>query len=468
MKNEKIIEAWDKMKPGGEIKQEILNDITQKHNQRSKLSAARLFRPAKIIAAAAAILLVVGLINIQTVIAFISGLIYVPGVGLTDNENVKYYGLEEPVSIATEYGVIKIEYISKITQGDTTELNILMTTKDCFYAAQNEVLSSIIPISVYSGELIFDESYFSGLSTESFYRTIPLNPQGPMGEIPGDYTAFFINYKNFPDINEFDIKLGEASVEHISLTKNPGEFALSKENNGVTYGLYKIKGSESLSFNGIYGIDFNESYSVVANAGKKYTDNYIYYYDGDGNTIGGGAYGISFGKGYSILNIDGNTSEIKGLKADHVLIDYHLTRNIINGEPVNRGGEMLIEIPVLKDGETMETDIQINIGKYVYKITELRREENIIYYKDNAVNFEEIDGAKYDEAVKNQEYIIHGAYFIDANTSEIYSLEFEDSGVYAAATGGEIRGFDENAETISLVLRNILIYQFGDFSVEFD
>ena len=56
MKNDKIINVWDKMKPCEEIKQEILNDITQKQQKRSKLSILKSFKPAKIIATAAALI----------------------------------------------------------------------------------------------------------------------------------------------------------------------------------------------------------------------------------------------------------------------------------------------------------------------------------------------------------------------------------------------------------------------------
>ncbi|MCL2775822.1 MAG: hypothetical protein FWD71_21120 [Oscillospiraceae bacterium] len=64
MKNKKIIDAWNKMKPSVEIKKQIFNEIMQRYNIRRPVYK----QPVKIIAAAAAVVIVVGgvgLINIQ-------------------------------------------------------------------------------------------------------------------------------------------------------------------------------------------------------------------------------------------------------------------------------------------------------------------------------------------------------------------------------------------------------------------
>ena len=58
-KNNKIIEAWDKMKPGDEIKEQIFEDIMQKRLQRKKSPRFRFGKTTKIIAAAAAMILCV-------------------------------------------------------------------------------------------------------------------------------------------------------------------------------------------------------------------------------------------------------------------------------------------------------------------------------------------------------------------------------------------------------------------------
>ena len=463
MKNEKIAGAWDKMKPSAELKEQILVDIMQKYNQKNKKAIFKSFKPAKIIATAAAVLLVAGLINIQTVIAFLSGLFFVPGIGLTDDASITYYGIEEPFEIETEYGIMKIEYISKVTQGGKTDLNIYMTTKDSYPASWIDPLV----ISAHSGgEMIFEAEVLDRAITH-------------------DAKAFFLTYRDFPDIDAFDLDL-YGSLAGVSLKEISGEVAFSKENNGVTLAVQKVKGSETMYFTGIYGASIKPENYRFSGAMSRF---HSFAYDNGGNPfdlLDGGAERF-FHNGFSV-GFHKNADGIKGFKSDRLELYYgkqpdsFMSVTAPIGLPTHYPFD-IFELPVPKDGETLEIDIEIAVGQYIYRITSISREGDRLYFEDNstlkfkygengeingAVTWEPAQGTpEYAQAVENREYSIGWAQFICGDLTEDMPWYGWD-GRYERVAGSLITGFDENAENVKLALVEILIYQYGNFDVEFE
>jgi hypothetical protein len=149
-----------------------------------------------------------------------------------------------------------------------------------------------------------------------------------------------------------------------------------------------------------------------------------------------------------------------------------------------------VEIPVPKDGETIQVNIEIPIGSHTFRITEVRREGDNIYYESNAhavltkkaknsvdtgsytthgIPTAWDDPDAYEKAVKNAESFIE---FIDfCPVSDLYvpaeQLAEMFGGAFPKMCGGYIWDFDENAESLTFYFVHASIIQFGDFDIEF-
>ena len=424
MKNEKIINALNELEPSEEIENEIFDNIIKKQNTKRSI-----FKPTKIIATAAAVMLIIGLVNIQTVIAFVSGLFFVPGVGLTSDENIIYEGLEKPIVIETDYGSLTLEFLSKVTRNGKTNLSLYIDSKD-IPAKDSQDYPITLNISV-SGENIVSEDWLGGGGTWDRNNTV-------------NHVYYFYSCENFPDINEFDLALCGTET-HIILTEQPNNFALSKENNGVTLAAYKFNGVNMMCID-ILNKHINP-------------DEYKYYFNDLKSKDGS----------YHLLNIFPSDEEIKSFKTDVLVIDYY--RDSAHAE--------VIEIPIPKDGDTIATEIKVPIGDYIYEITEVRREGDIIYYTDNSIprettffNFENgqwqgsqliPQGDELEKAIKDRKMYIDTARIIA-------DWDWENDWENAPKTSymGAIWNFDENADTIRLKLTDITIRQYGDFDIIFE
>ena len=430
---------------------------------KNKIIKNPVFKPSKIIAVAAVVLLAVGLINIQTVIAFFNGLFFIPGIGLTENENIKYYGLEGPFEIETKFGVMKIEYISKVTQGSKTSLNIYMTTKD--YVLVNWL--DPLTISAYNGgEMIFEKKVMDRM-------------------ISHDTKAFFFVYKDFPEIDTFDLNLYGSSAT-VSLKEINDAVAFSKENNGVTLAVQKVKDSESMYFTGLYGADINPgNYRFSGTMSRLHS----YAYDKNGNIfelLDQGAERF-FDSGFSV-GFNKNANEIKGYKCDRLELYYSKMLDVLINTALNGPIDFpmchpfdIFELPIPKNGETIQADIEIPIGQYLYKITSVSREGDKLYIEDNAiikfkrdgngaVSWEPMRGTpEYERAVENQEYFIGWASLTYGDlTEDMHTQWIGWPDKYEGVNRGIIKNFDKNAESLKIALVEIQIIQYGDFNVEFE
>jgi hypothetical protein len=154
--------------------------------------------------------------------------------------------------------------------------------------------------------------------------------------------------------------------------------------------------------------------------------------------------------------------EVKSIKMQRIELQY-TSINLDN----NR-----FEIPVPKNGETIKTDIEIQIGSHIFKITEVRREGDIIYYENNAYMIKhpeggftcmrevllEYDSPEFKRAVEN------GESFITAT----WTWPDQNENKTAQMAGGEIWDFDPEADTLIFNLTSADILQYGNFDVEFD
>jgi hypothetical protein len=437
MKNEKIIAAWDKMKPGGEIKEQIFDDITKKYRQHGKPTP---LKPVKILAAAAALVLIVGLVNIQTVIAFIGGLFFVPGFGVTDDHRISYYGLEKPVTAETKYGTLTLEFVSKIKRNGKTELTIYMNMRNISEAAWEQSL--------------YDKNFTISKNKETFISAPDLDKEffDNWAWVYMEVSTYVYSFPDFPDVNDFDLTIWGEKI-NISLTNKPNDFAFSKENNGITLALCKINGSNKMLFVDFFSsgnID-NENYVTDWHWGNIRDADSTYYYDENGDKIdhkiGIGTSNpaiAGFGGGsYKITEYPSGEMEIKGLKSNAVTFTY-MAKTDGHGE--------IIEIPVPKDGETIKTDIQIDFGQYSYILSEVRREGNMIYYTDNCETT--WNKAEYENYAADKKAIVH---FVDFKTKDTEISYY-----------GKITKFEEDAKTIKLQINAVSIIQFGDFDIEFE
>lgn len=451
----KVINAED-------IKKRVNNalDITP---QNTVFVKHPLYKPAKIISMAAALVLIFGLINIQTVIAFFSGLFFVPGVGLTDNDSIIYYGLEKPIDIETKYGTITLSFASKVTRNGKTNLSIYIDTYNILPVIERDKFHAEIAVK---GNKI-ERFYGNG----GFHRRWVDTPQfGKSNIILSKDNSYF--YEDFPDVNEFDLIIYDVPTR-IILTEQKGNLALSQENNGIVLGVYKFNGIDDMICLDVFDTTINRSKSERMTGGAfhavAYFDN-CYLYDKDGNEIEkSGGSGI-LNSTISIIYTCGSEKkpeEIKNVKLSVVGITYDMQQS-------NN-----VDLPVPKDGETIQTNIKIPVNELIYEITEVRREGNIIYYKENCaselesvkvsdiekgnmisssqINLPESGTVEYEKAVENREAILYSVELSYNQESSIKKL-----------ANGAFWLLDENAETINIKFDSFSIVQYGNFDIEFE
>ncbi|MCL1794030.1 MAG: hypothetical protein FWG34_09180 [Oscillospiraceae bacterium] len=397
--------------------------------------------------------MIIGLINIQTVIAFIAGLFFVPGIGLTDDINIAYAGLEKPVAIETEYGIFSLEFAIKITQNGKTDLSLLLDSQDLpYYGWEKYDISFGLSVKNKMLELEDDKWYGAGWATAGEH-----------------HINFKYTYENFPNVNGFDLIVCGVKTRITLTNKKITDYALSEENNGITMALCKL-GEDDLIYQGFFHKNFdNENYSITMI--NNFMDDY-YFYDINGDKIQNSvenfySFGTGFDDGYCIYkaknDINGIVPKIKGFKSNSVYIDCSIKN------PAD------IEIPVPKDGETIETDIEITFGQYIYKITEVWRKGDSIYFEDNGIKkretipknettprwFDELQiypgFPEYENAVANRESFIRNVYFVT------------DEATISTNRGRPIlKFFSPTAETIKLTPTWAGIAQYGNFDAEFN
>ena len=431
MKNENIINALNKLEPSKETQAEILNNIMRRQNRRR-----RIFKPQGLIAMAAAIALMVGVINIQTVVAFFSGLFFAPGVGLTDSP-VIHYGMDGPIDIETEHGLLTLQFANRITKDGRTHLFLYMQP---------------------SGEALRGDSLYISINAGGEYIVSDEKIQSSRTQRAdgSEYVIYQYFYENFPKVNAFILTVAGAET-HISLTSQPGNSVLSEEINGITVAAKKFAGVTDLIAIGVF--DSSESAADYMIHGHAWVPR-VYCKDGEAIFMSGvqGRFSVFDPLNYSIMEFNGNDREIKSVPADAVNLLYL------------RKQALPVELPVPKDGEAIQANIEIAIGSHTFKITEVRRDGDVIYYEDNAVYFGLEDR---EQAVISRESIIRDTFFSlfsEWNETVMEKLEAANREKISLPQmrGGQIRNFDETAETLTFYFTGADVTQFGDFTMTFD
>ena len=191
MKNEKIISALNKLEPSKEIEDEILTNIIQKQSRKR-----RIFKPTKILATAAALVLIIGLFNITAVMALFKNLFVPEFINVPEDEGLVSAVLNESILITTDAGDFRLEFVNKVRREDGRCEILLFFTADRILTP-----SEIVPFSAIA--IINNEKY-------------ELSSVGISGY--GNDSAFTIANYDFPDVNEFDLQFKNTTT-HIIISE---------------------------------------------------------------------------------------------------------------------------------------------------------------------------------------------------------------------------------------------------------
>lgn len=382
----------------------------------------------KSIAVTAAIFILLCMFNITAVVAFIKNILFfVPGFGVTEND-MSVVMLKEPVEMDCEFGKFTVEFGTKTGGGGKCEIMLFLTTRDNIYA------SGVWIEGLNAATVIDGVEYI-------------LKNANPAGVYCTYQTVLCMKNEDFPDINDFDLTFGAATVNIVmtELTEKEKTPYLSKENNGIILAAYKYRNNNQfIGFDVITGKstnDFTQTFTYISG----------YVYDDNNDEIkltGGGLIGLkdnfesSLANGLLYLDNEDNT-EIKKIAADCVIVGYN-----------NYFEEMNITIPIPEDGQTVYTNIEVPVADTVYKITEVKRKGEIIYFKDNSVFYNEpVDREK---AVQNfEKYITH------------IWLENMGTGFDGIEKENKITGFNVGDDSFTVRVLSIEVAYYGDFTVDF-
>jgi len=460
--------TWDEILPDSETKERMFRNIQKKSRQSEKRIV---FTPSRLIAVAAALIILVGVftVNAVEIKEFFNRLFFVPGVGITENVNIKYEGLENPVVIQTVDGTFTLQIAGKTTRNGKSDLTLYIETFDKDYPVY-------IGLSANGEKILEDKELRNGSATWG-------------ADVPKP--SYWYIHNDFPDVNEFILTICGVDT-HIVLEKQNNYYALSKENNGITLGFYKFKNIDTMLALAIYDKNLDPasywtSVNIFDNAFYDFDDEFIWPYKYD-----------SLGTKENLIGFKDNIN-IKGVKVDCLYITYN-TIKIYDGNPLN-DDEYLIEIPVIADGERIKTDIKVKFGSYTYEIYEIWREGDTIYYTDNLMPREKVvdenglegvrvvwpfekDSPGYKKAVENQDYFItHVSIFQVSNPVAVVVEPTEEdlgdihtylerNGIGPSSTAkmgnGQITNFNKNAKTLQFHFYIGSVYQFGDFNIEFE
>lgn len=387
----------------------------------------------KFAVSAAAILLVALTFNITSVMALIRNLFYIPGIGITENENLSAAVLNEPVNIQTNIGDFTIEFGTKVRREDGRCEILLYFTSD------------------YHGKKMSDEKLPATAVIDGVEYELPSTG---LGYTNSDGASFSVSNNDFPDVNEFDLKFFNTTTRIYMSDMSVEETMphLSNEINGLMLAAYKYNNNNHiLGLDTISNIDTNGFYVSFWGAALK-------LYSDDGNKINtGGGYSGSGkpyegGLGYQVIKFKNRENKnIAKLSQNSVCATYWWRS--LDPSPFK------VTIPIPEDGQTIHTDITIKLAGAVYKLTEVRREDDIIYFKDNRFGWK--SEAEYDialaKAIENHEIRVNWLSLHDQGKK----IEFD-------ANYNTIKGFDPDAESFELQVSTIQIEYFGDYTVTFD
>jgi hypothetical protein len=409
-----------------------LNGSTQKRHQLFTLPKM------KIIATALAVVLVVGLFNVQAITAFIGELFFVPGVGLTVNPNLISAVLDEPVLIEANGIEYRLEFATKVKR-ETGECEIMFffTTEYIFQSSDVIITPAVAIINGKEHKLKID----------NIRTKITANGEGGNGtysisEINGNYSTIVMYKYKFPDVNEFELRLYNTTV-NINLSELADEEKipnLSGEINGITLAAYKYRNN-----NNVFGYDVINKNTENPKF-NTYDSSFLCAYDIDGNIL-------NRGRQSNGLDVPAKTKDGLGYRVECFVNEENVNIDKVSTSSINvtyhfDKEKSWMSVPVPKDGETLYPDVKIPIADgIIYELTSIRREGDTLYIEDNG-------GARFapnndvlQEAVKNNEIGITALF-----TAGFHTIE------------GTITDFDPS----DLRIQGFYLTYYGDFAVSFD
>ena len=369
------------------------------------------------------------LFNITIVLAFIKNLFYVPGIGITDNENLISAVLNEPTLIITNGGEYMLEFATKVKREDGRCEILLYFSSDSFIRETNIPL---ISTNINGNEYVFT---FDDYGYSNNY-----------------YSYFTVTNNDFPDVNSFNLKIHNTTTNIImsELSDEEKKPNLSNEINGIRLVAYKYRKNNSL-----FGLDVISDNEKDNGFLKTISFNNLTIYDDDGNIINTtGYYGKvnpprndDYGLGYNFISFKNNENKkISKISVSTIGVIYQY--DTVNFAPIK------ITIPIPEDGKTVYTDIRVSVGGLVYELTEVRREGNILYFEDNCRRY---DVPETSEAVENQETYIEFVFMTTFNqTLKINENE------------KTITNFNPDDTHIEMEISSFIVKYYGDFIINFD
>jgi len=397
----------------------LTNDNAQKKRQ--------LFKPVKIkiLATALALILVVGLFNVQAIINFMD-LFFIPGIGLTVNPNLVSAVLDEPILIEANGIEYRLEFATKVKR-ENGRCEIMF-----FFSAnhQGQVYDFPPAVAIVNGrEYNLRHDRTTALSV------------GVGDETYETFVNFTVSKYRFPDVNEFELRLENTTVNITlsELTEEEKRPNLSAEINGVTLAAYRYKNNNSIIGFDVLNKNMADTKFEVAHA-----VNFPVLYDIDGNILNNGSnYGLANtaktkdGFGLHIVGFNNKANkDIHKIDVTSIDIRYSLSE------------KSWINIPVPKDGETIHTDIKIPIvDGIVYELTSIRRDGDKLYIEDNTRLGFPPRGDELQEAVNNNEIGIRASFNAGFDV---------DNGI--------ITDFDPT----NLQIHTFYLIYYGDFTFTFD
>jgi hypothetical protein len=448
MKNKEIIEytVRGEMPDFEEVRAKFHNqaadEISAINNKQKKY---QVFKPARILATALVLVLIVGLFNVQAIIAFVGGLFFVPGVGLTYNPNLISAVLDEPVVMEVDGREYRLEFITKVKrESGKCEVMFFLSTENNYennIALANKNHESIMSDIKSASAIINGKNYKLKLGTA------PGGSSFRQSAAERNYESFAVFNYSFPDVNEFQFSLKNSTV-NISLSELTDEEKLpnlSQEINGITIAAYKYKNNNS-----IVGFDIiNNNISNLNVESRAYLNLTPSVYDIDGKRLNEtGNYGMAQyantndGLGYNVMGFENRKNrDIRKVSVTSIDVRYCLDE------------KSYINVPIPQDGETLYPNIKIPIASdIVYELTSIRREGDALYIEDNSkLSFMLNDPDEVQESVKN---------------NEVGLVAFFTAG-YDIATG-KLTSLAPDGKFSDLKINTFYVTYYGDFTLTFD
>jgi len=380
MKNEKIVNAWNKIEPGAETKQKIFDTIKTKQRQSSRRPA---FKFSKLIVAAAIMLSLTMIVSAVTIAYNIyNGMYMLPGMGVFDgfNENARTMPKVLTLGDAT------------IEMAMTYDKDGVNTFSMVIYAKGNSKTGPKPQEKDYENlEFAFADG--TSISMKGWIR------ERGWGDTGGHYTfAYGYDYNNFPDKCEFTVtnNAGESvKIELLPIT----EKTIKITDNGIK----RIKIVPAAEGSKIYSYKVEVIKPSVLETNLKFVNYFVmdckaYSKDGTEMPFGGGGTAT----GVQIFAADEDDSYVYHTSGEmfsnRINPDVSIDKIIVNQLWAtitlygNESSYILVNLPMPMDGERFDYAKPLEvakIGEFTFSVDVIERDGNnlFVYTSERCVKY---------------------------------------------------------------------------------